>query len=89
MSMIYINFGLIQVLQFLYQFSLNVYYKPNKNNIISNTLLQLMSANTGKLLLIHNKLDTLLAIEPNFTAIIVQINKKLQEQILNKYKVDK
>ena len=71
------NLRLIQALQFLCQFYLNVCYKPSKDNIVPNALLQLMSANTGKLLPMHNELHVLLTIEVNFTATIVQINIKL------------
>ena len=51
-------------------------------------LLQLVNANTRKLLLTYNKLNTLLAIEVNFMATILQINDKLREYILSEYKAE-
>ena len=51
-------------------------------------LLQLASTNTERLFLIHNELNALLAIEINFIATIIQINNKLQKQILNRYKAN-
>ena len=77
MLMMHINIKLVQVLQYLCQLNLNIYYKLHKDNIVLNLLLQLVNINTEKLLLTYDELDTLLITKINFTATIIQINNKL------------
>lgn len=62
-STIQTNLRLVRVSQFLCRLNLNLCYKPGKKNIVPDTLSQLASTNTGKLLRDYNKLDALSTID--------------------------
>lgn len=74
------NLRLIQILQFFYQFNLNIRYKPRKNYIISDILFRLASANTKKQSSKYNKLDFL------YIAILVQMHDDFWLKIFTRYK---
>ena len=61
-STMWMNLKLVRASQFLYWFNLNIRHKPEKENIIPNTLSCLANTNIGKLPRDYNKLDTLATI---------------------------
>ena len=65
------NLKLVRASQFLCQFNLDIYHKPEKENIVPDALFWLVSANTGKMPKNYNELNVLATVDVQFMAVLV------------------
>ena len=80
------NLKLIRAFQYFQRFELNIKYKFDKRNIISNALSRLANINKYEISLNHNKLDVFYIYAYAIT--LVKINNDFKERILKDYLKD-
>ena len=75
------NIRLIRASQYLFQFSLDVRHKSEKNNIVSDALSRLSSIDVSILEIEYSKLDALFS----YNTTLMKINEKFKDRIVRKY----